>query len=258
MITVLSPAKKLTEKDASQTPEQTAPVFLKESSELMDKLKKMSAKKLGTFMSISPKLADMNFERFQQWDAKFSSKNAHPASLTFDGEVYWGLEAETFKKGDFKFAQKHLRILSGLHGILRPLDLIKPYRLEMGSKLKVGRANNLYDYWGDKITDYLDEDLSNQKERVIVDLASKEYFKSVNMKKLGCRVITMHFRDWKNGKYKPLFAYVKRARGKMAAYIVKNRIIKSEKCKGFDLAGYSYNASLSTDDDWVFTRDKVQ
>jgi len=258
MIAVLSPAKKLTEKDPNQIPETTLPQFMSESDALMKKLKTLKPSGLSKLMKISPKLADLNYSRNQDWTNKFNTKNAHPAALSFDGEVYWGLEAETFKKGDFKFAQKHLRILSGLHGVLKPLDLIKPYRLEMGSKFSVGRNKNLYEFWGDKITEVLAEDLKATKSKAIVHLASNEYFKSVDTKKLDTEIITMHFRDLKNGVYKPLFAYVKRARGQMAAFIVKNRLKKVEDCKAFDTKGYRYNSKLSEGNDWVFTRDKVQ
>ncbi len=258
MIVVLSPAKKLTEKDPKMVPATSLPQFMSESETLMNKLKKLKPSGLSKLMKISPKLADLNFERNQQWNKKFTEKNAHPAALTFDGEVYWGLEAETFKKGDFTFAQKHLRILSGLHGVLKPLDLIKPYRLEMGSKFPVGKNKNLYEFWGDKITESIAEDLKNTKSKTIIHLASNEYFKSVQTKELDAKVITMHFRDLKNGVYKPLFAYVKRARGQMAAFIVKNRIKKLEDCKAFDTVGYAYNSKLSEGNDWVFTRDKVQ
>lgn len=257
MIVILSPAKKLTEKD-TKVPAHTIPQFMVESETLMGKLKTLKPNGLVKLMKISDKLAELNYNRNQEWNSKFNEQNAHPAALSFDGEVYWGLEAETFKKGDFNFAQKHLRILSGLHGVLKPLDLIKPYRLEMGSKIKVGKNKNLYEFWADKITESLAQDLKATKSKHIVQLASNEYFKSVNTKNLDAEVITMHFKDLKNGVYKPLFAYVKRARGHMAAFIVKNRLKKIEDCKAFDSIGYCYNPKLSEGKDWVFTRDKVQ
>lgn len=258
MLTLLSPAKKLTKKDIKAIPEPTIPDFMPESTVLMKTLKKMSARKIGSLMKISEKLATLNYERYQDWDDEFSLENAHPAALSFDGEVFWGLKAETFKKGDFKFAQNRLRILSGLHGLLKPMDLIKPYRLEMGSKLTVGKTKNLYDFWGDKINKQITAELEALKTNDIINLASNEYFKSVRSKELEANIYTFHFRDLKNDVYKPLFAYVKRARGLMAAYIVKNRIKKVEGCKAFDSKGYVFNADLSEGNDWVFTRDVVE
>jgi hypothetical protein len=205
-------------------------------------------------MGISDKLAGLNAARFGQWSTPFTSENARPAILAFNGDVYTGLDAQSFKPHDFDFAQQHMRILSGLYGLLQPLDLMQAYRLEMGTKLANSRGNNLYQFWGDIITNELNKALTEQGDDVLINLASNEYFKSVKTKSLNATIITPAFRDWKNGQYKMISFFAKKARGLMARYIIENQLNDVEKLKDFDLAGYQFNSEFSQGNDWVFTR----
>ncbi len=255
MLIVLSPAKKLDFDSENKVKNFSEPIFINEATQLIGKLRTLSRKRIGELMKISPNLSDLNYNRYKSWSPSFTSENARQAVLAFNGEVYWGLEAKTFSKNDFKFAQRHIRILSGLHGVLRPLDLIHPYRLEMGSKLSVKRTKNLYEFWGDKIIDQINLSLDGSKERLLVNLASKEYFKSINLKKLDAEILDIQFKDKKGDEYKALMAYAKRARGMMARYIVQNRIKSKEKIRLFNVAGYTFNDRLSIEQKWVFTRD---
>ena len=250
MIVVLSPAKKLNEEQQSLD-NCTVPVFVEDSEKLIKPLRKYSAKKLSKLMGISSALSDLNVERYANWGLDHT-KNVNPAVLTFNGEVYAGLDAVSFSKKEKDYAQTNLRILSGLYGLLKPYDLVHPYRLEMGTKLKVGRKNNLYEFWGDKIVEEINKSVEAQKEKVLVNLASNEYFKSVNKKKLAARVVTPVFKDFNNGGYKTVMMYAKKARGMMAAYIIKNKIEKVEELIGFDVAGYCYNKEASTETEIVF------
>ena len=224
MLILLSPAKTLDySKDFDVKP--TAPAFLSDSSKLIKELKTKEPKDIATLMGLSDNLATLNFDRYQSWKAaKSISSDSKPALFVFQGDVYQGLKAETFNKKDIAFAQKHLRILSGLYGELRPLDVIKPYRLEMGTSLKIGTKKNLYEFWGDKIVNELNIALKDLNSSTLVNLASTEYFKSVNKKKLNAEIITPVFKDFSNGKYKMVMVYAKKARGMMANYIIKNRI----------------------------------
>jgi hypothetical protein len=205
-------------------------------------------------MGISDKLAGLNAARFGQWSTPFTPENARPAILAFNGDVYTGLDAQSFKPHDFDFAQQHMRILSGLYGLLQPLDLMQAYRLEMGTKLANSRGNNLYQFWGDIITNELNKALTEQGDDVLINLASNEYFKSVKTKSLNATIITPAFRDWKNGQYKMISFFAKKARGLMARYIIENQLNDVEKLKDFDLAGYQFNSEFSQGNDWVFTR----
>ena len=256
MITVISPAKTLDFETPSCTNTFTEPDFLKESKQLIGILKKHSEEDLSTLMSISPKLAEENRARYKSWKLPFTPENAKQAALAFKGDVYLGLEAEQYSARELKYAQEHLRILSGLYGILRPLDLIQPYRLEMGTKLENRRGSNLYDFWGDKITNRLNAEFAEQKNPTLINLASNEYFKSVQAKKLEGEVITPNFKYWKNGKWMFLSFYAKKARGQLASYIMKNRIDKPEAIKDFDLDGYSFNEELSKGNNWIFSREE--
>ena len=252
MLTLLSPAKKLNEENQS-IENCSLPIFVADSEKLINSLRKYNSKKLSKLMSISDTLAELNVERYEKWDVNHT-KNVSPAVLTFNGEVYAGLNAILFSKKEKDYAQNHLRILSGLYGILKPYDLIHAYRLEMGTKLKVGRANNLYEFWGDKIMNEINDIVGSQKEKVLVNLASNEYFKSVNKKKLEAKVITPVFKDFNNGQYKTVMVYAKKARGMMASYIIKNKIEKINDLIGFDTAGYCYNAEASKGNEIVFYR----
>ena len=257
MLIVISPAKTLDYETAPVTKKFTEPDFLKDSAVLIKRLKKMSPPEVSELMGISDKLGDLNFGRYLNWKPPFTLDNAKQAALAFKGDVYTGLEAETFKAADFTFAQKHLRILSGLYGLLRPLDLMQPYRLEMGTKLDNERGKNLYEFWGNQITDALNQQLKKNKSEVLVNLASNEYFKSVKPKQLNADVITPVFKDLKGGNYKIVSFYAKKARGLMSAYIIKNAITNVNDIKGFDVEGYSYNKALSEGNQWVFTRDQA-
>ncbi|MFW6326985.1 MAG: peroxide stress protein YaaA [Bacteroidota bacterium] len=252
MLTILSPAKKLDFTPQNKTNHYTVADHLSKSVKIMDQLKKMSKKDIAELMNLSEKLANENYERNLTWNNDFSPENAKQAILTFNGEVYNGLKAETLTEEELLYAQDHVRILSGLHGVLRPLDLIKPYRLEMGTKLAVNGHKNLTEYWKDTITDDIVKVLN--KEKVLINLASNEYTKPINFKIVNAKIITPVFKDYKNGKYKPLFVYVKKARGMMMRFIVKNRIEDPEQLKNFEEEGYFYNETMSTGKEFVFTR----
>ena len=207
-------------------------------------------------MKVSDKIGELNHQRFMNWHTPFDSDNAKQAVLAFKGDVYTGLDAQNFKAADFKFAQKHLRILSGLYGLLRPLDLMQAYRLEMGTKFENQRGKNLYEFWGDEITNALNAQLKKVKSDVLVNLASNEYFKAVKPKNLNAEIITPVFKDFKSGKYKIVSFYAKKARGLMSAYVIHNQITDVEDIKGFDYEGYQYNPEMSTAREWVFTREE--
>lgn len=259
MLAVISPAKTLDFESPAITKKFTVPEFTDESAKLIKHLRKLAPQDIAALMNISSKLADQNYERYAQWEQPFAPNNAKQALLAFKGDVYLGLEAQTYSERDFTWAQKHLRILSGLHGVLRPLDLMQPYRLEMGTRLQVtsGRKQtaNLYEYWGSAVTDALNETLSGSKSPVVLNLASQEYFSVLQPEQLNARIITPTFLDLKNGKYKFLSFYAKKARGSMASYMVKNRVTSVNKLKSFDVDGYRYCPERSSTHDWVFLRD---
>lgn len=252
MLLLISPAKSFDFESPSKTQSFSEPGFAEESERLIKKMRSFSAKKLGELMGLSKDLSTLNVDRYQMWTSNPKKEATKQAVLAFNGEVYRGLNAKEMSEEDLQFAQKHLRILSGLHGVLRPLDLIQPYRLEMGTKLKYYSYNNLYQFWGDKITKRLNEDL--EEEKTLVNLASTEYYKSVNEKKLKGRIITPIFKDLSNGGYKVLMTYAKNARGVMANYIIKNRIADPELMKSFDVNGYAYDPGQSDESNWVFIR----
>lgn len=254
MLIVISPAKTLDFETPPTTDSHTTPEFIPESKQLIKALRELSPHEISELMGISDQLGTLNYDRFHGWKPSFTTKNSKQALLAFKGDVYTGLDAESFKEADFKFAQKHLRMLSGLYGVLRPLDLMQPYRLEMGTKFAVGEARNLYEFWGEKITEKLNEALRAAKSKQLINLASNEYFKSVQPKLLNAEVITPVFKDWKNGEYKMISFYAKKARGMMSAYIIKNRLSKDVDLKGFDWEGYRYDPGLSTPKSPVFTR----
>lgn len=257
MLILISPAKSLDYESAPPITDNTQPQFLERSQELVDQLKTMPAQSVGKLMSISDKLAELNADRYQTWKLPLKPGTAKQCIFAFKGDVYIGLDTETMKKRDLQFAQKHLRILSGLYGMLRPLDLMLPYRLEMGTKLANQHGQNLYHFWGDSITNVLNEEIKTQKSKVVVNLASNEYFKVVNKHKLATEVISPVFKDKKNGEYKLISFFAKKARGMMARYIIDNRITAAADLTGFDTAGYKYNKKLSTDSEPVFTRNKA-
>lgn len=255
MIAILSPAKNLDLDSPVTTKVVSQPVFESEAEQLMKGLKKKSNKKIADMMKLSDALASLNYERYQKWSLPFSSENARPAVLSFNGEVYNGLQAKSFSEEQAIYAQDHLRLLSGLHGVLKPYDLIQPYRLEMGTKFNPKRnQTNLYQFWGKKIAMKLNEDLEAQGDDVLVNLASNEYFKAVDRKILKANVITCHFKEAKGDDYKVVMVYAKKARGMMASYILNNKLKSVEELKSFDQDHYQFNEALSTDDEFTFTR----
>lgn len=254
MVTVISPAKKLDYESKVQSSEFTIPENLERSALLINKLQKTSNKKLSALMDLSKNLVDLNMERYWQWNADFTQGETRQAILAFKGDVYQGMKNETLTEKELLFAQDHLRILSGLHGLLRPLDLIKPYRLEMGTKLPIRAKKDLYGFWGDSIALRLNEVIAASGDDTLVNLASEEYFKAVNTKKLKGRVITPVFKDLKNGQLKIISLWAKQARGMMAGYILRNGINRPEDLKGFADVGYRFAEDLSDENTWVFTR----
>lgn len=254
MIVILSPAKRLNFEMPNIAGDHTIPSFMEESRELVEHLKKYSARKIQKLMNINVTLAESNYERYQNWTPEFNEDVAKPAILAFRGDVFLGMDPQSYEKKDFDFAQDHVRILSGLHGILRPLDLIRPYRLEMGTRMKIGKSKNLYDFWGDKITESILGSKAYQQDETLINLASKEYFSVVKTDSIQGRVIEPAFKEFKNGTYKPVHIFMKRARGMMTSFIVKNKINNPEELKLFNWEGYEYNDRQSRKDQWVFTR----
>lgn len=255
MIVLLSPAKKMGRCPEIVPAESSEPAFKEQAGQLIGKLRTFSRKKIGELMHISPALAEMNYQRYHAWQETVDETVAHPAIYAFRGDVYSGLDADSMSPGDLKFAQGHLRILSGLYGVLQPMDLIQPHRLEMGTRLAVRRRKNLYDFWKDKIAPSIEEDLLTATgEQVIINLASGEYFKSVDRTRLHTRIITCHFREYRDGELKTLMLFVKQARGSMARFIIDKRITESASIKAFDRDGYAYDEGLSSENDWFFVR----
>jgi cytoplasmic iron level regulating protein YaaA (DUF328/UPF0246 family) len=256
MITVISPAKTLDFDEQKLTRKKTTPDFLEHSEELIGQLKKAPAAKLGELMGISPKLAELNYQRYQDWETPFTTANAKQALLAFKGDVYTGFDCDHWSPDDFNFAQKHLRILSGLYGVLRPLDLIQPYRLEMGTRLKNARGKDLYEFWNEIITDAIKSSIKKTRSKYLINLASNEYFGSIRPKNLGVPVVTPVFKDEKNGKFKIISFFAKRARGMMSNFMVRNKLTSPDDLKGFDTAGYWFDAKTSTGDTLVFMRNE--
>lgn len=257
MLMVISPAKTLDYTSPIHLEKYTQPQYTQYSQALIEELKEYSVQDIASLMGISDKLAALNTARFAQWSPEFTTENARQAILAFKGDVYTGLEAESFSQQDIDFAQQHLAILSGLYGLLRPLDLMQPYRLEMGTKLANKIGKDLYAFWGDHISLWLNEALKRQKDNVLLNLASNEYFKAVNPKKLEGQIINVDFKDLKNGQYKIISFYAKKARGMMAHYIIKNKLNALEQIKAFDSEGYYYCPEQSTASKFVFLRDEM-
>ncbi|WP_373001818.1 peroxide stress protein YaaA [Marinobacter sp.] len=255
MLMVISPAKTMDYESPLATNTYTQPDFLDDACELVDQLKELEPHQISNLMSISDKLGQLNAERFRNWHTPFTPENARPAVLAFKGDVYTGLDAESFSEADFEFAQQHLRMLSGLYGVLKPLDLMQPYRLEMGTRFENNRGKDLYAFWGNKITDEINRLLADD-DGVLVNLASNEYFKSVKKKDLEGRLITPQFKDWKNGQYKMISFYAKKARGLMCRFAIQNRITQADDLKGFNLEGYYFSEDQSDNNNWVFLRDE--
>ena len=254
MLIVVSPAKTLDYETPPKIREFSQPDYLDDSQQLVTRMRQFTAPQLSKLMGVSDKIADLNVDRFKNWNPKFTQKNAKQSVLAFKGDVYTGLDAESFSAKDFKFAQKHLRVLSGLYGLLRPLDLMQPYRLEMGTKLDTDHGKNLYDFWGSTITEGLNAQLKKTKSKYLINLASNEYFKAVKPKELDAEVITPAFKEYKDGEYKMIGFFAKKARGMLSRYIIQNQLTDPEDIKSFSEEGYKYNKKLSKGNNWVFTR----
>jgi cytoplasmic iron level regulating protein YaaA (DUF328/UPF0246 family) len=254
MLLVISPAKSLDYESPIKIRKFSQPEFLPDSQQLIDNLRQLDPAQLAQLMSISPSLAQLNHARFHDWLPPFDASNARQALFAFKGDVYIGLDAPSLSSTDISFAQNHLRILSGLYGLLRPLDLIQAYRLEMGTTLQTSRGTTLYEFWGSKITDALNQSLTNNKNPLLINLASNEYFKVINPKLINAQLISPIFKDYKNGQYKIISFFAKKARGLMSAYLIKNRIKSEEDILRFDLNGYRYSKADSKPGFPVFLR----
>lgn len=254
MLMVISPAKTLDYESPLATSRFTQPALLEKSQQLIDVARDLSPAQIASLMGISDKLAHLNADRFSQWQPPFSPDNARQAILAFKGDVYTGLQAETFSEADFDFAQKHLRMLSGLYGLLRPLDLMQPYRLEMGIKLANPAGKDLYSFWGDLLTQKLNDALAEQGDDVLINLASDEYFKAIKPKQLNAELVKPVFLDEKNGKFKVISFYAKKARGLMSRYVIEKRLTKPTQLKKFDVDGYFFDAAESKGHELVFKR----
>jgi len=255
MLTVISPAKTLDYESPVTTKLHSMPRFLEHSAQLINTLEALSVQEVAELMKLSDKLASLNVARYASWQEQFNPNDARQAVLAFKGDVYTGLAAETLSEEQLEYAQQHLRILSGLYGVLKPLDLMQPYRLEMGTKLNNAKGKDLYQFWGTRLTESLNEELASDNSPVLVNLASNEYFKAIKPKLLNARVITPVFKDWKNGQYKIISFYAKKARGLMSRYIIEEKINAPEALKAFNYEGYQFSETLSEGDTLVFTRD---
>ena len=254
MLMVLSPAKTLDYESPLTTDEHSLPDFIPRSAELISTLRAKSPAEISTLMQISDPLAQLNVSRYASWTRKFSFDNARQAVLAFNGDVYEGLDASSLTPKQLDWAQDHLRILSGLYGLLRPLDLMQPYRLEMGTRLQTKRGKDLYAFWGDELTSKLADTLTTLKSKALINLASEEYFKAVHPDDLPVPVIAPVFEDWKGGKYKIISFHAKRARGLMARYAIEKKITAPDKLQGFDAEGYAFAPAASDETRWVFRR----
>jgi cytoplasmic iron level regulating protein YaaA (DUF328/UPF0246 family) len=255
MIIVLSPAKSLDYETPPHIKKHTLPEFAEDSAELIEGLRKLSPQQIGSLMHISDPLAQLNFQRYADWSPKFDVHNSKQAMLAFNGDVYEGFDAKSLSAADLDYAQSHVRVLSGLYGLLRPLDLLQAYRLEMKTQFPNARGKDLYAFWGERITAALNEQMKKQQgAQVLINCASGEYFKSVKPKRLNAPVISPVFQDWKNGQYKIISFHAKRARGLMARFAVEHRIDEPEGLKAFSTEGYVYDQTVSTETSYVYRR----
>lgn len=255
MLMVISPAKTLDFETPPTTERFTQPQYLDHSQELISQLRELAPAQIAELMHLSDKLAGLNAARFGSWTPAFTPENAKQALLAFKGDVYTGLQAETLSEDQLDYAQKHLRMLSGLYGLLRPLDLMQPYRLEMGTRLANARGKDLYAFWGTRISEWLNEALADQGDDLLLNLASTEYFSAVKRSALNARIIDIEFKDLKNGQYKIISFYAKKARGMMARFVIDEKLHDPLQLKGFDRQGYRYSAEQSRPDHLVFLRD---
>lgn len=254
MLIVISPAKTLDFDTAPSTDKHSKPDFLRHSRQLIDVLRDRSPDEISSLMGISSKLADLNYQRYTDWHTPFTPANAKQAVLAFKGDVYVGLEVDEYSERDFDYAQKHLRILSGLYGLLRPLDLIQPYRLEMGTSLTNPKGKDLYEFWGKRLTNALNCAIEQENPKVLFNLASQEYWGAIQADAIDARIVTPNFKDWKNGKYKFISFHAKKARGMMSSYLIKTRVKSVKQAREFDWGGYTFNPGMSDGDAWTFTR----
>ena len=254
MLTVISPAKTLDFDTPTVTDAFTQPVHLTQSRKLVRRMRQLSGQELSSLMKVSGNIADLNQQRFKQWKTPFKPENARQAIFAFKGDVYIGLDAYSMTRQNVDFAQEHLRILSGLYGVLRPLDLMQPYRLEMGTRLDTDTGKNLYQFWDGRITKTLNQELKQSNANTLINLASNEYFKAIKPKLLNAEVITPVFKDYNKGNYQVIGFFAKKARGLMARYLIDNEIDKPAELMNFSADGYAYNAAMSNSHEWVFTR----
>lgn len=254
MLIVISPAKSLDFDNPAPSIRTTKPRFLDQSQLIIEQIKKLAPQDIASLMKLSDKLALLNYERYQNFTLPFTKSNAKPAIFAFKGDVYQGFDADTLSNDDLAFAQQHLRILSGLYGVLRPLDLMQAYRLEMGTKFNNSKGKNLYEFWADTLKNSIEKELLKSDSPILINLASNEYFKAIQAKKLSQEIITPVFKDFKNGQYKIISFFAKRARGLMSRFIVQNRITEAKQLKDFDLAGYQFSKKESNNTELVFTR----
>jgi len=254
MLILISPAKTLDFSPQNQILDYSIPQNLEDSDYLIKNLRKLSLENLSQLMGISAKLAQENLQRYQDWELPFTPANAKQAILAFKGDVYLGLNANRFTEKEFYFAQSHLRILSGLYGILKPLDLIQPYRLEMGTEFCTQKGKNIYHFWGKSLTERLNHELEIFSQKVVINLASVEYFKVIDSKNLQARLISPVFKEYKNGKYQVVSFFAKKARGLMSAFIIQNQLQNPEHIQAFQEENYRFEASLSNEKEWVFVR----
>jgi len=254
MLITISPAKKLDYKNPAPISDFTLPEHLDRAAALIDVMREKDSFDIADLMKLSMKLADLNTQRYQDWHTPFTTDNAKQALFAFSGDVYQGMDAATFSVGDIDFSQQHLRILSGLYGVLRPLDLMQAYRLEMGTKLATEHGRNLYQFWGDTITETINQALADQGDDILINLASNEYFSSIHTADIQGRIITPVFKEYRKGAYRIISFNAKKARGLMSRFIIQHRINDPETIKTFNLADYSFNHELSSPDEFVFTR----
>lgn len=254
MLFLLSPAKSLDYESPLAPHTHTAPLFVKQSRQLIELLRQQSPQQIAELMSLSDKLSALNVARYQAWSTRATVRNARQAALAFDGDVYGGLDARSLDGDHLAWAQDHVCILSGLYGVLRPLDLMQPYRLEMGTRLANPQGKDLYNFWGTQIADYLNQRLRADISPVVINLASQEYFKAVDTKALKARVIECVFEDYKGGQYKVISFFAKRARGLMARFAVTHRVVKPEGLRAFDTEGYAFDEARSEPQRYVFRR----
>ena len=254
MLTVISPAKSLDYETPAATDVYTQPAHLSQSRKLIRRLRELSKADIARLMSVSDNLAELNHQRYRQWKTPFKPENARQALFAFKGDVYLGLDAYSMNQKNIDFAQNHLRILSGLYGLLKPLDLMQPYRLEMGTRLSTEAGTNPYQFWDGRITKALNQELKQSGANTLINLASNEYFKSVQLKSLKANVITPSFREFHKGEYRFIQFHAKKARGYMSRFIIDEQINQAEGLRDFDREGYRYAPALSNDQEWVFTR----